>query len=81
MKSIPNNNTSILVVDDDEGILLSIKTSLMSSGMPEPALLSDSQLVMDLVRKHHYRLILLDLIMPGINGMDILKQLKKEYEL
>lgn len=79
MKSIPLNYTPILVVDDDEGILRSIKTALVSSGMPEPALVSDGRLVMELVRKHHYRLILLDLIMPGCNGMDLLKQLKKEF--
>jgi len=79
MKSIPQNHSPILVVDDDEGILRSIKTSLVSSGMPEPALVSDGRLVMELVKKHHYRLVLLDLIMPGCNGMDLLKRLKEEF--
>ena len=79
MKSIPKNNTPILVVDDDEGILRSIKTILMSSSMPEPALVSDGRQVVKLVREHGYRLILLDLMMPGCSGMDILKQLKKEF--
>lgn len=33
---------------------------------------------MELVRNHHFHLVLLDLIMPDLGGMDILKQLKEE---
>jgi len=79
MESIPDSETPILVVDDDVGLLLSIKAILVSSGMPEPALVSDSRRVMELVRDHHFRLVLLDLIMPHIGGMEILQQIKEEF--
>ena len=79
MESIPENKTRILVVDDDVGLLLSVKSILSSTGMQEPALLADSRRVMDLVREHHFHLILLDLIMPHIGGMEILQKLKKEF--
>ena len=79
MESIPDNKTSILVVDDDVGLLLSIKATLVSSGMPEPALVSESSRVMELVRGHHFQLVLLDLIMPHPSGMDILQQLEEEF--
>jgi len=79
MESIPNNQTPILVVDDDEGLLSSIKATLVSAGIPEPALVSDSRWVMDLVRGHHFKLALLDLIMPHISGMEILQQIKEEF--
>ena len=79
MESIPDNKTSILVVDDDVGLLLSIKATLASSGMPEPALVSESSRVMELVRGHHFQLVLLDLIMPHPSGMDILQQLEEEF--
>ncbi|MBW2020761.1 MAG: sigma-54-dependent Fis family transcriptional regulator [Deltaproteobacteria bacterium] len=78
MKSIPDK-PSILVVDDDVGLLLSIKATLVSSGMPEPALVSDSRQVMDLVRTHPFQLVLLDLMMPHVSGMEILQQIKKEF--
>jgi DNA-binding NtrC family response regulator len=68
-----------LVVDDDEGLLLSIKATLVSSGLPEPALVSDSRRVMELVRNNHFELILLDLMMPHRSGMEILKEIKEEY--
>jgi len=43
MESIPDNHTSILVVDDDVGLLSSIKATLVSSGIPEPVLVSDGK--------------------------------------
>jgi DNA-binding NtrC family response regulator len=67
-----------LVVDDDEGLLLSIKATLVSSGLPEPALVSDSRRVMDLVHKYNFQLILLDLMMPQLTGMEVLQTIKAE---
>ena len=79
MESIPDNNTPVLVVDDDAGLLFSIKAALVSVGMPEPALLSDSLRVMDLLRKRHFTVVLLDLMMPNKGGLEVLKEIKKEF--
>ena len=70
MESIPAKYSPVLVVDDDEGILLSIKATLVSAGLPEPALVSDSRYVMNLMRTHQFQLVLLDLMMPHLNGID-----------
>jgi DNA-binding NtrC family response regulator len=78
MESIPQKKSPVLVVDDDEGLLLSIKATLVSSGLPEPALVSDSQRVMDLVREYDFQLILLDLMMPQVTGMEVLRTIKAE---
>ncbi len=79
MESIPDKNTAVLVVDDDEGLLLSIKATLVSSGLPEPALLSDSRKALEMVRKHPFQLILLDLMMPHLSGLEVLKGIKNEF--
>ena len=79
MESIPNKHTPVLVVDDDEGLLLSIKATLVSSGLPEPALISDSRNVLGHVRTHPFRLILLDLMMPHLNGLEVLEKIKSEF--
>ena len=78
MESIPSKETPVLVVDDDEGLLLSIKATLVSSGLPEPALVSDSRRVMDLVHGHDFQLVLLDLMMPHLTGMEVLQQIKEK---
>jgi len=79
MESIPDRHTPVLVVDDDEGLLLSIKATLVSSGLPEPALVSDSRNVMALMRDHHYQLVILDLMMPHLDGIGVLKKIKLEF--
>lgn len=79
MESIPSHPTPILVVDDDQGLLLSIKATLLSAGIPEPALASDSRQVMALLRQNTYQVVLLDLVMPHIGGMELLRQIKAEF--
>ena len=79
MQSIPAKQTPVLIVDDDEGLLLSIKATLVSAGLPEPTLVSDSRNALDLLRKHHYPLVLLDLMMPHLNGIEVLEKIKGEF--
>jgi DNA-binding NtrC family response regulator len=78
MESIPHKHCPVLVVDDDEGLLLSIKATLVSSGLPEPALVSDSRRVLDLVAEYDFQLILLDLMMPHLSGMEVLQEIKEQ---
>jgi DNA-binding NtrC family response regulator len=78
MESIPHKHCPVLVVDDDEGLLLSIKATLVSSGLPEPALVSDSRRVWDLVGEYDFQLILLDLMMPHLSGMEVLQKVKEQ---
>ncbi len=79
MISVPKQFTPILAVDDDTGLLLSVKASLLSAGMPEPATVSDSRQVMDLIRKHSFQLVLLDLVMPHLDGIALLEKIKEEF--
>ena len=79
MKSIPAQPSAVLVVDDDEGLLLSIKATLVSAGLPEPAMVSDSRQVMDLLRSHRFPLVLLDLMMPHMDGMELMRRIKEEF--
>ena len=74
--SIPDRKTPILIVDDDPGFLLTLKEVLAGTGMPEPALVSDSRRVMELFDTHEFKFVLLDLIMPYLSGMDLLRQIK-----
>jgi len=79
MNSSYNNKSPILAVDDDAGLLLSIKASLASAGMPEPVLISDSRQVMNTIKGNNFHLVLLDLVMPDPGGMKLLQQIKEAF--
>jgi CheY-like chemotaxis protein len=81
MKSIPAQKPAILVVDDDEGLLLSIKATLVSAGLPEPALVSDSRRVLEVLRSQRFPLVLLDLMMPHMGGMEVMQHIKEEIKI
>lgn len=76
MESIPSKSP-ILIVDDDEGMLLSIRAALLSAGLPDPALVSDGRRALELVKQYRFHLCLLDLIMPHIDGMEVMKEIKQ----
>lgn len=77
MELIPDNNSPVLVIDDDTGLLLSIRAAMASHGMPEPAVLSDSRDAIDLLKKRHFPIVLIDLMMPHISGLEVLDKIKK----
>lgn len=77
METLPIKSP-IMVVDDDEGLLLSIRAALLSAGLPDPALVSDCRRVSSLIKNNQFHLVLLDLVMPHMDGMDVLKLIKQE---
>lgn len=62
---------AILVVDDDQGILDSFD-AMLGDDYPVTMVNSGNQAV-ELLREHSPQLLFLDIKMPGMNGMDLLK--------
>jgi len=67
--------SSVLVVDDEPALRKALRTSLIASGFAveeardgEEALLS--------ARRHSFDLVLLDINMPGINGIDACRRMR-----
>lgn len=79
VETIPEGSSPILVVDDDVGMLSSIEATLCSFGLPRPALVSDGRRVTALIEEHGFHVVLLDILMPGMNGMDVLRRVKAEF--
>jgi DNA-binding NtrC family response regulator len=66
----------IVVVDDDQGILESFDVML---GDEYPLVTLDNGFeAVEYVKSHRPRLMFLDIKMPGISGMDVLKKLRRE---
>jgi DNA-binding NtrC family response regulator len=66
---------SILVVDDEYGVQQSFKMVLKDQY--RVLLASSGEEAMDLFNKNSVDLILLDILLPDINGLDLLEQLKE----
>lgn len=67
---------TILVVEDDEDILHLLQFNLESSGYEVVTAMDGAQALVK-ARRHHPELVLLDLMLPGMDGFEVCKELKK----
>ncbi|HEX7619101.1 MAG TPA: response regulator transcription factor, partial [Verrucomicrobiae bacterium] len=71
--------TKILIVEDDPHILLGLEEILKSEGY-DTASCNRGDAALEAVSKHQPSLIVLDVMLPGLSGYDICKQLRaKKY--
>ncbi|HSO93417.1 MAG TPA: response regulator transcription factor [Candidatus Dormibacteraeota bacterium] len=64
----------ILVIDDEEGILSFVSRSLRNEGYSVD-LASDAVAGLEATTRRRYNLIILDLLLPGMSGIDLLREL------
>ena len=65
--------TSILVVDDDPQTLRYVRDALTAAGYA-PVVTGDPREVDDLVKTHKPQLVLLDLVLPGTDGVEMMQR-------
>ncbi|EMG38092.1 two component transcriptional regulator, winged helix family [Desulfocurvibacter africanus PCS] len=70
---------TILIVEDDEDILQLIKFNVESAGY-DAITASDGLEALNKARRHMPDLILLDLMLPGMDGFEVCKELKRGSE-
>lgn len=69
----------LLVVEDEKKLCDMIAKSLHQSGY-EVDVCNDGEEALDMIYAEMYDLIVLDLNLPGVDGMEILRELRKEDE-
>jgi DNA-binding response OmpR family regulator len=67
------NDRSVLIVDDEKSIRLTLAMALEKLDIPV-AQAENGQEALDMLAKKSYSLMLLDLRMPGIDGMEVLRR-------
>jgi two-component system phosphate regulon response regulator PhoB len=72
--------SKILIVEDDPDIRELLRFNLEKAGYTL-FLAEDGEKVLALARKHSPELILLDLMLPGVDGLEVCRTLKKDPEL
>ena len=79
MKQENKHLERILLVDDEEEILDSCRRCLITSGYSEVVTLSDSREVMELLARQEISVIVLDLRMPYLTGLELLPEIVSRY--
>ena len=75
-----NNNKKILIIEDEPAELFVLKKMLNEAGF-QVLTANDGQIGLESIKKYLPDLVLLDIILPKINGFDILGLAKKDPEI
>ena len=67
----------VLIIDDEESMRLFIARILVSEMQAEVTLAGTCEQALHLAGSYAYDAILLDLLMPGIGGYEVLKELRR----
>lgn len=67
-----------LIVDDDQSVRFVLREALLQSGW-SVAEVDDGALVEEQLESRRYDLLLLDLYMPGMNGFEVLRRIRRPF--
>lgn len=67
----------VLVIDDDQAILNFMRIFLLQSGEFEVQVLQDSTRAYEVLENGQFDVLLLDMDMPNVSGMDVLRYIKE----
>jgi two-component system alkaline phosphatase synthesis response regulator PhoP len=70
---------SILVVEDEVDLALGVRDALQHAGF-QVDVAHDGKLALERLRKGRYDLVVLDLMLPGMNGLELLRELRKDRQ-
>ena len=79
MKRMADTTKTILLVDDEEHILTTCQLNLQLSGISDVRTLSDSRQVLPFLADNPVAVMVLDLAMPHISGIELLARVVRDY--
>ena len=71
-----NIQLKILLIEDEPGLVSVIIRGLNEAGM-EVSVAGDGQTGLEMAMKHQFDLVILDIMLPGINGIQVCRELRK----
>lgn len=76
-----NSMKKILIIDDEEDFCFFVKANLEIIGNYKVIVATDSKRGIAAISLCKPDLVLLDILMPGVNGLEVLKRLKEDKEI
>lgn len=73
-------NKKILIVEDDLDICL-IEETYLQAAMYQTTTINNGLDIENILKKEHFDLILLDIMLPGIDGFEICKKIRNELDI
>lgn len=71
--------TSILIVDDTPADVSKATETLGTQGYQIAGVAPDAATAISMAREHHPDLIIMDLILNGMNGLDVIRTIREEF--
>lgn len=79
MTPLAEQKKTVLLVDDEEQLLATCKLNLRMNGISDVLTLSDSREVLPLLARERIAVMVLDLSMPHLSGMELLSLVMRDY--
>lgn len=70
------HQSSVMIVDDDQGAVTFLSKVLVSSGFQPPACVTDPRQALSAFLERHPDLLILDLVMPHLDGYTLARQIR-----
>ncbi|WP_456408337.1 response regulator [Thiolapillus sp.] len=78
-RNVPKNGEAVLIVDDSRTIRFALK-KMLSQGGYQVLEADNGKDAIDIARNHEPVLILMDIVMPGLNGFQATRRIRKMDE-
>ena len=75
-ETVPQNGPALLVVDDNEDNRYTLTRRLNKEGYRNLCTANDGRAALDILKAQPFDLVLLDIMMPELNGYEVLEQMK-----
>ena len=75
--SILTMTERVLIIEDEENLALGVRDALVHAGF-QAECVHDGVKGLERLKAERFDLVVLDLMLPGINGLDLLRELRKE---
>jgi|SRR6056297_1073562 len=74
------NQGNILIIDDESTHLLLLQTILQDEGY-NTEITENPQKGLELLKDNNYQVLILDIMMPGMDGFEVLEKIRKDKKL
>ncbi len=77
---MPIENIKVLIIEDDPDLLMTLSLYLKKYGI-DTECAEDPYIGLSLLTQHNFSLIILDLTLPGIDGLDVINKIRENSNI